>query len=1373
MRPLKNILVVLMLGIVSLLLVGVSAGQQTDNGGLRGKVTDVNNAIVPGATVTVTNKNKGFTRTTTANDSGEWSIAVLPLGGYEVRVEMKGFQPAVQTATVTASLTAEVNSTLNVEGVGVQVEVLASDNNSLIIASQGPTTGSQITGRRVEELPVANRSTLGALQLDSTVGADISNPLDNGNGNPEAAVNGTRTTSQTLLFNGIDSTNFSGTGNLTENLAPAPETVQEVKLLSSLYDASLGRSGGGNIQIITKSGGNRFDGVAYFYAQNEKFNGNDFFFNRDGIDRQKARRLEGGFTLGGKIIKDKLFFFGGFQKTDASTAYVATASSFVVLPEAATLLTDQRSVESVRLAFGRFNTDFRNPSCVNTVPGPISTVGTPKCIDAVGPGIKFFTTRNPITGDFFIPTVPAGRFERLFINPSNTVVSLNGVEVKDLKPFGFPNGIPLTDSSIESGFAGSGPLIRFRNVFPAEFSQNQFTTRLDYNLFQHDATSNQLNGTFFFANYPALEPFSDDTLATPFPLLKADRNRTLAITDTHVFNQAWVNEARFGYFYLVTSRRLDDRLLEPQFTNNGFGIFNPASDFVPGAESQRLARFAGTGDLQDFSVAGPNDVFNRRKQITLTFSDNVTFIKGSHTIRFGAEHKRNSFDPDLPEEQGGEFEKMLNFRQLLLSYLPEADTAFGTTDKQFRFNDLSFYVSDDWKLTPRLSFNLGLRWDWFGRPVEKNGLFTNFDPSLVTDPNDIRSGIIVPANVKDTGFNAIDASVPSLTKVDNNHTLNGEDLNNFAPRFGFALNPFGNDRTVIRGGYGIFYDRPSAAFINTVYKNFPFLREVEQSLPIGSPFAVQVQTVFRSVADTNAPFIDELPFRVAFPEGAYSGLGLLNKTPLPGTSLNDYRNIAEPLEFRAVDRDLKTPLVQQWNLGWQQQVGKSWIVEARYVGTRGQNLLLAVGFNQPYDLNDPNTPSSIFKRLSDARGIPAAPAGVSERDRGRQFIGPNGNPIGNPFTGLAVYGSCNFTFVGRPGYSPCLLPGGAIAGGYDFNLDPTVGGDNIMSSSLRVPYLGIDPTDAVMLQSRGYSIYHSGQLNVTKRLSGSVAFNASYTFSKSIDIGSTDPGSTAASGRPDTPNAGLVVQGDQRDLNANRALSDFDRPHRFATSFIWELPKYNSKSKLIGGWQLSGFGQWQSGTPFTIFNSDPEFFVLVGGNQFQQQFIGFVNLFGGTGTSPNFARKITDVGLGSGKIFASQFARPSVVSLDLLRKRSCDDITRCYFNTGQRTAGVINNSFDPNFDRNAALISPLGGFGNLGRNTLRGPNQRRFDLSLQKITKLSETVELELKWDVFNVFNFVNFANPNSDLSDESDFGQITRTLGAPRVMQFGAKIRF
>lgn len=1379
----KNAIILFILVGFSLMLAPAIFAQQTTNGSLDGTVTDPNGALVPNATVTISSSSTGFKRTIITNGEGRWTAPVLPLGTYQVTAAAANFQPVTGEGTVTGNVTTTVDLVLNVGPVDPNSVTVNGEDEAPLTNPEGGTLSSNVTGRQLEDLPVANNTPFGLLQRDTSVGGDLPDPLTAGNGNPEVSVNGNRTTSVSANYDGIDITNFSGTGSLTENIAPAPETVQEVKLNTSNYDVSIGRTGGGNVQLVTKRGLNNLNGTAYIRVQNEKFNANDFFFNRDGIDRQKARRLEGGFAIGGAIIKDKLFFFGGYQKTDAITGYVPTAQSLVVLPEGLAYITDRTNPENVRLAFNRAQRRggatgiFNNPSCIQNLSSFRSSIGISSllsiaCIDPTSFGFRLLNLRNPITGDFYIPTVRSNA-ERLFVNPNNLI----GVTPAVLALVGLPDGIPLIDTTVLTGVNGGNPLVRQRNVVPAEFKQDQFTARLDYNLLNGNNEGNNANtiaGTFFFANYPGLDPFPNDTLASPTPLVKDDRSRTLAITDTHVFSATLFNEARFGYFYLNNSRQLDERLLQPGYTSPDFGLNNPASAFAPGAETLRLPRFAGTRDLNDLSIGAPNDIFNQREQVTFTLADNLTYVRGNHTLRFGVEHKRNYYDTNLPEEQGGEFEGIFNFTQILTSFVPEADTAFGITDKQFRFNDLSFYVSDDWRFSDKLTFNLGLRWDLFGRPIEKNGRFTNFDFSRVTDPNNIAPGFILPRNAQETGFNAIDASLPGIARSENNHTLNGQDLNNFAPRVGFAYKPFKNDKTVIRGGYGLFYDRPSAAFINTVYSNYPYLREIESQFTANPP-VLPVRYAFDE-QNPNTPFSSYFPFRVVF-AGNLSGqspfllfdgtpgVRLLSRFIVDSTTGQPATgNLAEPLEFRAVDRNLKTPLIQQWNLGVQQQFGKDWVVETRYVGSRGQNLLLAVGFNQPYDLNDPNTPDYIFKRLNDVYArTPFAVSnplrtGVSERERGRGII----------------YGECSRVLQARPGFenSTCIGRGGTSTGPgvFDFNLDPFSEERAIVPAELRVPYLGLDARDAVILQSRGYSFYHSGQLNITKRFSDSYGLNFSYTFSKSMDIGSTDPGSTAASGRPDTPNAGLVVQGDQRDLNNNKAVSDFDRPHRFAASFVWELPNFGSKSQFLKGWQLSGFGQWQSGSPFSILASDPSFQqVSTSANTtFQRQFLGFLPnvssrnvTINGIATTQRFAGSDYYLAASIGTIFQAAFARPNVRSLELLRRQGSDP-TREYFNSCQ-------NPDNPN----CALLPGYGEFGNLGRNVLRGPSQKRIDFSLQKMTRLTERVSLELKWDVFNILNFVNFANPNSDLSDETDFGQITRTIGAPRVMQFGAKIRF
>ncbi len=1335
--------------VLSLALICVSlswsppAFGQADTGTLAGSVQDINGGALPGVTVIVKNVDTTLTRTLTANDEGRWVASVLQVGKYEVTFELPGFKALNRTGiTVAATTTTTVDAKLEI---GEVSEVVTVQREGALLTPETSALSSQITSKQLEANPSTTRSFSHLILADTSSSADLPASLTNSTGNVSPAINGARTTSSSLLFNGIDATNFSSDGSLTENISPAPETLAEVKVLTSGYDASVGRSGGGNIQLVTRSGGNDVHGAVYFYVQNEIFNANDFFYNRDGIDRQKARRQEGGFTIGGPIIRNKLYFFGGYQKTKSDTAYVPTAQSLVVLPEALGLISGPRTAANLLAAFRTFAPQFGRSSPTNQ---------GDRVPDFV---IKLFNLRNPETGGYLIPA-PGPNAERLF----TTYAIVGGTRTVTGR---------LTDRLFRNyPFIGGTPLVRQRNVVPARFTQDQVTTRLDYTFNQ----TNTLAGTFFFANFPAFDPFPESSLVSPTTLKKNDRNRTIAITDTHVFSAALINEARFGYFYLDNSRTLDAPFLAAELTNAGVGIPNPATFFEDSDATRRLGNFSFRGNLDDFSFGAPNDIFNRRLQKTLTLADNFTYSRGVQTFRFGVEAKRNAFDTNLPEEQGTQFERIDNFGQLLGGAATEADTAFGVTDKQFRFNDLSWYVADDWKVNNRLTLNLGLRWDWFGWPTEVNGRLANFDFDRVTNFDDIRPGFILPNNVQPTGFRAIDESVAHIARVDNKHTLNGQDLNNFAPRFGFAYVPFASAKTVIRGGYGIFFDRPSAAFMNTIFSNYPFLREIETVLR--QPSDGTVTNAF-SQQDPNLPFSNYLPFRVLYIQQGNPLYAVFDSTPVRRTPNGDLNQIidlvtgtnvvgnqAETFEFRAIDRNLRTPYIQQWNLGLQQQFGKDWVVEFRYVGTKGTKLLQAVGYNQPYDLNDPRTPDHIFRRLNDAyerarqgelsRGAfglngPLRP-GVSDRERGRGIAyggfndaldGVLGNAVINPITGIAISGAP-----------------------FDFNIADPGTSFNLIPIDARSPYLGFGNPEAILLQSAANSIYNSGQVSVTKRLSRNFQFNASYTWSKAIDTVSTDPGSTTSAGRPDVPNAGLVVQGDQRNLRSNRSVADFDRPHRFAGNFVIELPSFGAKSKFLAGWQLSGFAQVQSGSPFTIYSTEGEIVPTSDETGLAEQYLGTIRERR-QGFDPVTGAPLTLVELNlagaTGGLYRLGFGRPSVRSLDLLLRQGPDP-TRQYFNSLQ----------DPN-NPQTALISAFGGFGNLGRNVLRGPGQKRVDLSLSKSTKFAERFELEFKWDVFNVFNFVNFANPNSDLQDDTDFGEITRTVGGPRAMQFGVKLRF
>ena len=203
----------------------------------------------------------------------------------------------------------------------------------------------------------------------------------------------------------------------------------------------------------------------------------------------------------------------------------------------------------------------------------------------------------------------------------------------------------------------------------------------------------------------------------------------------------------------------------------------------------------------------------------------------------------------MPEEQQTEFEKQRGFTSLIRGVTTEGDTQFGITVKKFRMQDLSWFVADDWRFSPKVTLNLGVRWDWFGWPTEKNGRIGNVDFTRVGGFL-LPDAFIVPENVKQTGLDAVDTAVAASEKADSKHTLNGQDLNNFQPRIGFAWTPLDSNRLVVSGGYGVFFDRPSAAFVNTIFSNYPFLREIEVTAPTN---AVPFLTAF-SQQDPNLAF---------------------------------------------------------------------------------------------------------------------------------------------------------------------------------------------------------------------------------------------------------------------------------------------------------------------------------------------------------------------------------------------------------------------------------------------------------------------------------------------------------------------------------------
>ncbi len=500
-------------------------------------------------------------------------IPALPVGTYEVSFELQGFKRLVRDGIIVeAAATRSVPASLAVGGLAETVNVTGDAN---LLSTTTVTTARSITAAEIQAVPTSTGSFTHLLSSEAGVSADLPPVLTNGTGNISPSVNGTRTTSTSLFFNGIDATNLTtNEGSLNDNIAPASDMLQEITLQTSMYDASTGRSGGGNFQLVTRSGSNALRGTGYFNFQHENMNSNDFFYEKDGIDKPKARRNEGGFTVGGPIRQNRMFFFGGYQRTKAETGFVPTASSISALPQALQLIQGARTKENLFNAFSALNPSFTNSDSESaTAPAP----PTRACISDVA--VALLNLRNPVTGDFVIPAPRANA--------------------------------TLIGNDITAGpSVGGNPFLRQRNVVPAEFTQDQYTAKLDGQL----SSNNRLSGTVFYAEFPGYDPFPDpSSLVSPFTLKRDDKNATVALSDTHIFGSSMVNEIRGGMFYLDNTRQLDDPFLD--ITNASVGIPNPANNYDTSNATTRLGHYIGRpgGTMERFSFGGPNDSFNKRR----------------------------------------------------------------------------------------------------------------------------------------------------------------------------------------------------------------------------------------------------------------------------------------------------------------------------------------------------------------------------------------------------------------------------------------------------------------------------------------------------------------------------------------------------------------------------------------------------------------------------------------------------------------------------------------------------------------------------------------------------------------------------------------
>jgi hypothetical protein len=1211
----------------------VALGQGGATGAISGMVEDVNGGAVANADVQIFNSATNIlVRRLNTGADGSFVTALLPPAVYFAVINKSGFSEAKATGIeVRVTETSRVTIALKPGTVSEKIEISAQVAS---VDTTSATTGQTIGPETIRELPLSSQNYQQLLTLSTGAQSNLNSSAELGRGTTKIFVNGQREDNNNYLIEGISATDYNVAQNYYVPL-PNPDVIQEFKVQTSLYDATQGRNGGGNINAVLKSGTNQYHGDAYEFFRNDVLNANEYFHNANGQARPPVKQNIFGASFGGPVIKESLgFFFVNYQGTRQTSALSPGTQinnpGFPILPA-------DRSAANLAAVFS-------SPATLPTANNPLGCAAAPITIDPVVAKLLSFQSSQfgSSPGGFLIPTV-AGT-PGVSVNPDNCQATIN-----------------------------SGSLLVTK---PGKFTDDQFTTNWDR---EFNSNKDKVSARFFFSNSETALPFGagglqaslGGTLATSisatdldFPFDIPVKARLFTVSETHLFKPSLINDFRFGFVRM----NYDLNNTNP-VTVADLGIDRPTNNLT-----QSIYKFTfGTSGFQ----IGPTPPANQSQvQNNFNVVDDVSWIKGAHLFRFGGEYTRVNLDKLFPQTfngqiffvNGGGFTDWQNFLQ--------GSSAFsfgggGVYNHEYRTSIYGFFAQDDWKIRQNLTLNLGLRTDINGAFHDNLCHIGNIDESLAAKG-------LYPMIY---GGCANQLKVPGLTGSGDDSTFKNGYSTGLAPRIGLAYDLGGHQKTTVRAGYGIYYVREDVGTADQLSFQAPYLpisfaasnKGCLGSLYSATPLPGCPNNALPKAGTLDPTFIPCTAALQGFPGGdTTQGGNFACAAGSPGTVPTT------SLFVLAVPRKFVTPSTQQWNLTLQRDLGRQWVLEVGYIGTHATHL----------------------------------------RETRTNIPGQNATPA-SPITVTAVDGT------------PYLIKYNTINNG-----------------GVRSPILAINGYGAFQIFANdAYSHYHSLQTTLSRRW-GHGYFQAAYTWSKSTDA--TSSGNTALN----------TAYNDESDLKNSRGFSDFDRPHRLAVSYRYDLPFFSSSTGFVhaalGGWAISGITIIQSGNPFTVTDSTAGSAYL------------------GPGYTPTLTGSLVP-----GASISSGYTSGSTKSR-----------LNGYLNVNQFTSAQLLYPFDPL--NPATTCDPVNNpnfcttaFGNLGRNTFRGPYQQNWDFSLLKNFRVTERVNVRFATDFFNVFNHANFANPalndvetithdsSGKPTSDGPFGKIFSTIGTPRVIQFSLRVAF
>jgi carboxypeptidase family protein/TonB-dependent receptor-like protein len=1082
----------------ALLLIPVGLwAQGGSTGAITGVVEDQQGGAIPNAKIEVINKGMGVKeREVTSGTAGAYTVPLLPPAIYRLEVTAPNFAKYVaESVEVRVTETTTVNIKMQV---GAITQVVTVTEAAVPVNLSNPTTGQVIGPQTVSNLPLSNRNYLTLLALSAGANGEISPTADVLRGSVTINVNGQRPVNNNYVLEGINSNDVNLP--ILDNVAlPNPDAIQEFKTQTSLYDASQGRNGGGNIQATIRSGTSGYHGDVFGFLRNNVVNSNDFFLNESGKNRPVVRQGQYGASLGGPVAIGKdFFFFANYQGTRALSAQApGTTFSSSTIP----VLPTTRSAANLATVF------FPNGNCTGV--GTTRTTLNTNCIPQTG---------NPFNGGGAYAIDPSAV---AFLNlPASTCPGFNDGTFCIPTLAGTPGPRTPTGTTLFLGPTLAAAL-------PGTYFENQFTYKLDKQVDVND----KVTGSVFTSNFHSRQPFGNGS-SLPFAETFPNTNRFIKVGWTRTLSPRAVNEVRLGF-----NRFSFKRIPTEPISLADVGATRGNSSLIPAAYRISISGLfsLGTGVNDDRGGA-----FN-----TFYLGDDYSHTLGKHTLRVGYEMSRyqlNRFNRFATRGSvafsggttlctGGAVGCTANghlnaFQNFLLGNINSTQGGAGFFNFYFRALDAASYFQDDWKFSPRLTLNLGLRWEGISTAHEKFDHLSNF-LGLGDGVNPNQISIIHPETTPRVGTPGVqDCTLKSCFS-----------WHNFAPRIGFAYDLRGNQKWVLRAGFGTYFQRISNQSLLQSSGGLPFNEQFS-----ASPLSVTLQNPFpSSIPDSAFP----LPFNQVIP--ALTTFNSATGAPMFQTASG---GPTSGFFFFPV-RNLRPPYAEQWNLTVQHELFKGWVLETGYVGSRGVHLL---GPGRPLDGGQVCTAT-----------VPCViPPAI-----GSSVLMPNAA------TAACPGGTAGPTIVGTTALS-CKQANGSI------NITGSTG-DNL---DARVPtlFLGLANSRGFFQENSSASTYHSLQATLSHQWANGLYFQGAYTFSKSIDNGS---GSVFG----DELN-GLTQFGDLFNVRSNRGISDFDRRHRLVVSYNYELPfgKWfgigsSGLGKIANGWAVNGVSIFQSGIPFVLFDS--------------------------------------------------------------------------------------------------------------------------------------------------------------------------------------------